>query len=217
MNVARKHFTALTIVAFVFAAAVAVGCGGNDNNNSPTGTPTASVQGYWEITSYGNPGVATLSGCSGDLTPLNGVTIDSNYNAGCESEWQFTSQNGTTYTSEEIPYSCSSGDDDGTQHGGGTVDGNNITGMMLHVSSTYDMTITEHYAGTKTGATSLSLSLSKLAATGSITGSCNVAPALTGVATIHDTMPPTANRSPGRSGLGIGNLGRYLRRGTVNP
>lgn len=162
--------------AVVVFCLTAVGCSGDD---PVTSTPPASVQGYWATTSVNNAGSATLTGCTGDLVDLEGITIEGlGGGADCSiSEWPYTSQNGGNYTHHSVQFACVDGNY-GTQGGGGTISGNNLQGQIDTNSQYWGHIASDHYSGGKSGSSTLNLSESRITFTGSISGSCNVNPPL---------------------------------------
>ena len=164
--------------AFVASAILLTACGGDDGEPSNSGTPPADVTGTWYGT-YINDDVATITGCSGDLTELNGMTLAQIMaeNTCSHDEGVMVSQDGNAITFRRKEFTCLDGNY-GYIFGSGRVTGNSVEFEAHTVSSYYDFTETDHFHGSVTGPSSLTLYMDRLSTSGSIHGACRISPEL---------------------------------------
>lgn len=180
---------------------IIVGCGGSGggSDGGVMSTPPSSVAGTWDI-DMTNSGTAKFTSCTGDLAPINGLTVAGVLAAGgtCTTTAPLVSQNGTSFTVQAFVYTCSDGSS-GTNAGGGTVSGNSLTGQLDTISD-LGFAASEFFTGTVSGQT-LSVSSNRLSYQGSFVGSCNINPRLNYSGLI--TARGLASRSPGGLSLAI--------------
>ena len=176
-------------VACAFAAGLimSVGCNSSDGNNAVEPAP-ADVSGEWTAVAH-NAGSAVFTGCTGDLTPLEGQTVGgASLGATCvNSGPMITTQTGTSFTHVPVGYSCDSGDY-GSLTGGGTVAGQSITGQVDTISNYYGFVGSELYSGTVVTADTIALSEYRISASGNVNGSCDISPSLSLSVTISEPV-----------------------------
>lgn len=178
----KKHRRNALLLVGVLASAALVGCSSSSDGNVVT-QPPADVTGVWTQT-YLNAGSAILTGCTGDFTALNGLTMAgllaasscSNSSGTNPPTWTIT-QNGSSFTFDPLSYTCTNGDS-GTLGGGGTVSGSVVTGQVDTISQVSGFTGSDFFSGSVTSSTTIAASGSHFSASGSIQGSCNISPAL---------------------------------------
>jgi len=110
---------------------VVIGCSFSCDGGGTTWSPLANVAGSWDLIAT-NPGSATLVECSGDLSTLEGLTLETVVLANpvtCNEPPILITQSGNSFTVNSAPVTCSDGTG-GNTGGGGTVDGNSVSGQI---------------------------------------------------------------------------------------
>jgi hypothetical protein len=152
------------------------GCGGGDGIVTPPAP--ADVAGIWTVT-YNNVGSAVFTGCTGDLEILNGVSVATLLvSVSCSFSGPLTvSQSGSSFTFERIDYLCDTGDY-GFIGGGGSVNGNSLTGQLDEISQAFGVIRHYPFSGVMTGPTTISASVSRVSVSGAFEGQCMISPPL---------------------------------------
>ncbi len=178
----------LALVVPIFMALLSCSRGGGNNVLE---TPPASVSGVWS-TVANNAGSAILTGCTGDLTSFNGLTVAGIASAAycVHSGPIVTSESGTSYTHLARTYACDTGDF-GSDAGGGTITGQSLSGQMDTISSYYGTAGSEFVTGTALAANTVALSNYRIAISGNVNGSCNISPSLSITVTILQPLEGT--------------------------
>lgn len=201
----------------VLVAAIGLsGCGGSDD--PVTTTTTANVEGYWTVQSVNNAGSATFTACTGDLTPLEGVTVAgtgavaATLSSCVNDQAQYTSPTASDFIFSTVHYSCDNGNY-GYIAGGGTVNGNNFHAQLEHVSQYYGYTGSDIANGVMTGPATFQLSEYLITASGSTNGSCNISPPLSYSMGIVTASPSQTQSATGWRPLSDELIGRLKRAG----
>jgi hypothetical protein len=178
----RKVFALLVPTLILLSS-----CGGGGGNGVMQ-SPPANVAGVW-TTVANNAGSAILTGCTGDLTSLNGLTI-----AGIASTATcvysgpiVTTQSGNSYTILARTYTCDNGDF-GSDAGGGTVSGKSLQGQLDTISTFNGTAGTDYLKGTAASAITVNLSEYYVSISGTVNGSCKISPNLSITATISQPL-----------------------------
>ena len=170
-----------------FVCLVVFGCA--EDAPGVTSGEAKSVGGYWATTSVNNADSATFTGCSGDLSVLDGLKVLET-GLRCEGSsfnWVYTFEHGDTYYEQGVAGDCVALGDpwdymgpylivSGAQNGTGTSSGNNLEGQMD--MSTADWSATDFYSGVKSGASTLQLEIGQVHVIDGINGSCQISPPL---------------------------------------
>ena len=173
----------VVLLAFVFS--FQLGCGGGGGGSGGDGNrDPADVSGLWSFVTT-NPGVATLTDCTGDLAPLNGITIATLVAAGptCfTSDLFIVTQVGADFTFPHQAFLCNDGSTYSST-GGGMMDGNRLDAELQQVFSDGSIGDTD-ISGRATSADTLTISEDRITIRGSLNGSCNIRPGLQHLITI---------------------------------
>ena len=140
--------------------------------------PPANIAGVWDGVTT-NAGVATFTGCTGDLAPFSGLTVAAvqALSPKCVTQDLFV----VTQFEDVFTYQGQSFNrDDGssyTQAGGGTLNGDSLSGSVdtIHSSGVIGDDL---YTGVVTSSTTLTVQEYRATVTGALNGSCNIDPDL---------------------------------------
>ena len=163
---------ALASVLLVVLSACGSSGGGSGSSAS------IDVSGEWIVTIL-NPDVATATGCNGDLTSLNGLTLSDITAAGpvCStSDDMIVDQVGDTISSRRQDYSCDNGVTFSIT-GQGSVSGQAVEITLTGVASN-GITSLDFFVGRETAPGRLELEESRFSLSGAVIGSCFVSPPL---------------------------------------
>jgi hypothetical protein len=168
----KKYLMVLAVAALT---AVAGGCG--DSDRGVITGPPADVAGNWLLTVM-NPLRARYVDCTEDAVALDDATIWA-VNGGVTCDYAgslLATQSEGEFTLESVDYACSDGWS-GSVSGGGTVDGNRITGHMDVISDHFGWTGTEYFSGSVSEGL-IGLESSRVLWTGTLQGECAISPKL---------------------------------------
>ena len=161
---------ALASVLLVVLSACGSSGGGSGSSAS------IDVSGEWIVTIL-NPDVATATGCNGDLTSLNGLTLSDITAAGpvCStSDDMIVDQVGDTISSRRQDYSCDNGVTFSIT-GEGSVSGQAVEITLTGVFSN-GITSRDFFVGSETAPGRLELEESRFELSGAATGTCFLSP-----------------------------------------
>jgi hypothetical protein len=170
-------------------AGLSLSCGGGSGGGGVTSVAPANVAGYWVSSGANNAGSAILNNCTGDFAVFNGMTVAGAVGtSNCvNAAPPYTSQSGASFTLSPVNYSCDNGDY-GSHAGGGTINGNALSGQWDTISTANGYAEISTFTAIASG-TNLSVSESRLTASGAINGKCDITPPLNSSFVISSTAP----------------------------